>query len=147
MFEGHFVVLRKAPFRHAKWPISEAEKHHIAPWNGLDRNAKWALSESKTNIFGLCYGVYHKTVCGKMTFITRYLTFLYISFAKIFCQNKVKKNCKYVSLKSNKKADWGAWTASGRYALVLQWRFTGRSDVNLLLTWKSRCHSLFHPTL
>ena len=24
------------------------------------------------------------------------LTFLYISFAKIFCQNLVKKNCKYV---------------------------------------------------
>ena len=24
------------------------------------------------------------------------LTFIYISFAKIFCQNNVKKNCKYV---------------------------------------------------
>ncbi len=29
-------------------------------------------------------------------FITYDLTFLYISFAKIFCQNKVKKNCKFV---------------------------------------------------
>ena len=28
--------------------------------------------------------------------ITYGLTFLYISFVKIFCQNKVKKNCKFV---------------------------------------------------
>ena len=31
MFKGHFLVLQKAPFQLAKWPISEAEKHHIAP--------------------------------------------------------------------------------------------------------------------
>ena len=29
-----------------------------------------------------------------MPFILYDLTFLYISFAKIFCQNNVKKNCK-----------------------------------------------------
>ena len=31
-----------------------------------------------------------------MAFDTPDLTFIYISFAKIFCQNKVKKNCKYI---------------------------------------------------
>ena len=32
-----------------------------------------------------------------MPFILYNLTFLYISFAKIFCQNNVKKNCKFMS--------------------------------------------------
>ena len=31
MSKRYFFVLQKAPFRLAKWPISEAEKHHIAP--------------------------------------------------------------------------------------------------------------------
>ncbi len=31
-----------------------------------------------------------------MAFIPLNLTFLYTSFTKIFCQNKIKKNCKYV---------------------------------------------------
>ena len=31
MFKGRFFALQKAPFRLAKWPISESEKHHIAP--------------------------------------------------------------------------------------------------------------------
>ncbi len=33
---------------------------------------------------------------SKTGFIMSYLTFIYISFAKIFCQNFVKKNRKYV---------------------------------------------------
>ena len=32
-----------------------------------------------------------------MSFIMSVLVFVNISFAKIFCQNKIKKNCKYVS--------------------------------------------------
>ena len=32
-----------------------------------------------------------------MSCIMLVLTFIYISFTKIFCQNKIKKNCKYVS--------------------------------------------------
>ena len=35
------------------------------------------------------------------------LTFVYISFAKIFCQNLVKKNRKYVALFSSLNADIG----------------------------------------
>ena len=34
-----------------------------------------------------------------------YLTILYISFAKKFCQKKVKKNCKSVARVFLKKAD------------------------------------------
>ena len=33
------------------------------------------------------------------------LTFIHISFAKIFCLDFVKKNCKFASPVSNKKAD------------------------------------------
>ena len=33
------------------------------------------------------------------------LTFLYTSFANLFCHNFVKKNCKFTSPVSNKKAD------------------------------------------
>ena len=33
------------------------------------------------------------------------LTFIHISFAKIFCQDFVKKNCKFASPVSIKKAD------------------------------------------
>ena len=58
---------------------------------------KWALSESKMNLFGLRYRVYQKTVRDKMAYIMYVLTFIYTSFAKIFCQNSVKKNYKYVS--------------------------------------------------
>ena len=31
-----------------------------------------------------------------MSFIMSVLTFVYTSFAKIFCQNKIKKNRKYI---------------------------------------------------
>ena len=97
MFKGYLNVLQYAPFRLAKWSISEAEMHHIASRNRLFRTAKRALSERNINIFGLCYRVYENTLWYETALITRVLTFLYISFAKIFCQNKIKKNCKYVS--------------------------------------------------
>ena len=41
--------------------------------------------------FGLSYGVYQKPVCAEMASDVSDLTFIYISFVKIFCQNKVKK--------------------------------------------------------
>ena len=91
MFNDYFIVLQKAPFRNAKWPISGAEKHHIAPRNRLFRTAKWALSENETSDFGLCYRVYQKTTQPETAYITLVLTFIHISFAKIFCQNKIKK--------------------------------------------------------
>ena len=97
MFKGQFPALQKAPFRHAKWPFSEAEKHHIAVQYGLFRMTKRAISEREMCFSGLCYGVYQNVVRTGMGLIMPYLTFVYISFEKIFCQNSVKKNCKYVS--------------------------------------------------
>ena len=55
---------------------------------------KWALSEHGMDSYGLQKWVYEKALQPETAFITSDLTFLYISFAKIFCQNKVKKNCK-----------------------------------------------------
>ena len=97
MFKRYFIALRKAPFRPAKWPILGCEMVLFSLWCGLNRTAKWAISESKKSIFGLWYGVYHKTMQAEMGLIMYVLTFLYISFAKIFCQNLVKKNCKFVA--------------------------------------------------
>ena len=105
MFKWYFFTLQKAPFRLAKWPVSEAEKHHIAPWNRLFRTTKWAISESKMHLFGLWYGVYRKAIHSKTGVIMLYLTFIYISFEKIFCQNFVKKNCKYTPWVSSENTD------------------------------------------
>ena len=46
--------------------------------------------------FGLCYGVYLKTMKPETASATPVLTFLHTSFEKIFCQDYVKKNCKFV---------------------------------------------------
>ena len=59
------------------------------------------------DFFGVCYGVYEKTVLSGMSFIIPVLTVIYISFAKIFCQNLVKKNCKYIARFSTLNADIG----------------------------------------
>ena len=34
---------------------------------------------------------------AEMSYIIGDLTFIYTSFAKIFCQNKIKKNCNHVT--------------------------------------------------
>ena len=104
MFKGHSFALQYAPFRLAIKPISEAEEHHIAPWNGLYCTVKWAISESGTCFSCLWYRVYERVVQTETASTTLYLTFLYISFGKIFCQNSVKKNCKYVPPVFLKKA-------------------------------------------
>ena len=64
--------------------------------NGLYRTAKWAISEHRTHFFGLRYGVYQKAVRTGTGYIMPYLTFIHTSFANLFCQNLVKKNCKHV---------------------------------------------------
>ena len=133
MFDGHFVVLQKAPFRHAKRPISGSEKHHIAPQYRLYRTTKWAISESKKNIFGLRYGVYEKAIYGETGFITPDLTSLYISFAKIFCQNKVKKNWRYVFQFSFKNVDFRCKEKRGKDVLTLRLLCIGCGNADLLL--------------
>ena len=51
-----------------------------------------------------------------MGFIMSYLTFLYISFAILFCQKKVKKICKYVIRVFFNKAIMTCGGRHGRYA-------------------------------
>ena len=102
MFKRYFFALQYGPFRLAKWAILGAEKHHIALQYRLNRTAKWAILESEKNFFGLWYGVYQKTIRPGMASDMSDLTFLYISFAKIFCQNSVKKNCKSAARVSGK---------------------------------------------
>ena len=53
---------------------------------------------TQDELSGLNYGVYQKTIWAETAFIRLVLTVIYISFAKIFCQNLVKKNCKLVAL-------------------------------------------------
>ena len=69
---------------------------YIEPQNRLYRMVKWALSESETDFSGLRYGVYEKPICPEPASDIPNLTSTHISFAKIFCQNLVKKNCKLV---------------------------------------------------
>ena len=58
---------------------------------------KWAILERGINLFGLRYGVYEKSICPEPAADMPDLTSIHISFVKIFCQNLVKKNCKYVA--------------------------------------------------
>ncbi len=60
---------------------------------------------------GLCFGVYRKAIHSKTGFIMPDLTFLYTSFANLFCQNKVKKNCKSILIFSFENAD--IWCEKG----------------------------------
>ena len=150
MFKWYFFTLQKAPFRLAKWPVSEAEKHHIAPWNGLFRTTKWAISESKMYLFGLCYGVYRKAIQPKTGLIMPYLTFLYISFAKIFCQNFVKKKCKYVPWVSLKNIGIKQEKRHVKPEPDVRWWCSGCGSANLLLrddslriVWRSCVQELF----
>ena len=53
---------------------------------------------------GLYSRVYCNAVWAETAYIMRVLTFLYISFSILFCQKKVKKNCKYVARVFFKKA-------------------------------------------
>ena len=66
---------------------------------------KWAILERNMDFSGLSYGVYEKTVLSGMSFIIPVLTVIYTSFVKIFCQNLVKKNRKYVARFSPLNAD------------------------------------------
>ena len=49
------------------------------------------------NYFGLHYMVYANVVQAEIAFIMSDLTLLNISFGILICQNKVKKNCKFIT--------------------------------------------------
>ena len=65
---------------------------------------------------GLYGRVYCNAVWVERAYIMRVLTFLYISFAILFCQKKVKKNCKYVARVFFKKAGMRCEEARGNDA-------------------------------
>ena len=67
------------------------------------------------------------------------LTFPYISFAKKFCQKKVKKNCKYVARVFFENTDMRRKKRHGKLANVLRGWFIGRGDADLSLRDKMRC--------
>ena len=79
----------------------------FSPRNGLNRTAKRAISQRRMNFFGLRYRVYKRAAQPETGFITPDLTSIHISFTKIFCQNKVKKNCNSFSGFSLKDTDIG----------------------------------------
>lgn len=66
---------------------------------------KWAISESKANNSGLCYRVHQNTAWSERAFTTSDLTSLYIYFPTLFCQNTVKKICKFLVIVFVKNAD------------------------------------------
>ena len=134
MFERYFFALQKAPFRLAKWPISGCEMVLFSPWNGLYRTMKWAISECKNRFFGLYYRVSGYAVNTETGFIMTDLTFLYISFAKIFCQNLVKKNRKHVPSVSIKTADIRRLKRHENYAPRSWWNFIVHASVGL--SWR-----------
>ena len=59
---------------------------------------KWALSELQKDYSGLWHRVRDRAVRPETDIIMQYLTFSYIYFPNLFCQNAVKKNCKSVPL-------------------------------------------------
>ena len=97
IFDNNSFVMQKAPFRHAILPISEDEMLNIMPWYRRNRTMKRAISEREMNFSGPCFTVDDNANSYEPAFIVHDLTFLYISFAILFCQKKVKKNRKSVT--------------------------------------------------
>ena len=63
----------------------------------------------------------------------RNLTFLHTSFEKIFCQNLVKKNCKFVAGVFSHNACIGHEKGHGKCTSEVILRFIGCGNINLLL--------------
>ena len=79
----------------------------------------------------LHYGVYKKSVWSESACITSDLTFVHTSFAILFCQKKVKKNCKFTVRVFYKKADMRRDEKHGKQAFLLRWWFIGCGNVDL----------------
>ena len=83
--------------------------------------------------------MYDKAARPEQAFLMLDLTFPYISFAKNFCQKKVKKNCKYVARVFFENTDMRRKKRHGKLANVLRGWFIGRGDADLSLRDKMRC--------
>ena len=71
------------------------------------------------NFFGLWYRVYQKTIKPGIAPDIPDLTFIYTSFAKIFCQNKIKKNRKFVLRFAIKNSDIRLYARQDKYIIVM----------------------------
>ena len=80
-----------------------------------------------------------------------YLTILYISFAKIFCQKKVKKNCKYVVRVSNENTDIGRKEKHEKHTHIMR-NYQAEQNVHdiqtsLFLIIRNLCATFILPIL
>ena len=71
------------------------------------------------NYPGFLNRVYDKAPKPEQAFMMVYLTFLYISFANLFCQKKVKKICKSVAGVFFKHADIRCEKKHGKHVHVM----------------------------
>ena len=136
MFKSHFYTLQYTLFRHAKWPVSWVEKHHIVPWYRLNRTVKRALSEPKMSCLRLQKRVYPDAVLAERIFVIPDLTFLHIYFSNLFCQNIVKKNRKSVVWVFINDADIRNEYGHEMYVLLLLWWIIGCYNMILSLLSK-----------
>ena len=117
--------------------------NYITPWNRCDQTLKRALSECEMNCRGLCYRGYDKTVKPEQAFLMLHSTISHICFAILFCQKKVKKNCKCVVQVFFKKADMSREERHGIYAPAVRLWFIGFCNVGS--TWE-KALSRFIPS-
>ena len=78
-----------------------------------------------------------------------YLTILHISFAKIFCQKKIKKNCKYVVRVSNENTDIGRKEKYEKHTHIMQ-KYKTEQNVHdiqapLFLIFRNLCATFLLP--
>ena len=80
-----------------------------------------------------------------------YLTFLHTSFAILFCQKKVKKNCKYVVRVSNENTDIGRKEKHEKHTHIMQ-KYKTEQNVHdiqtpLFLIFRNLCATFILPIL
>ena len=97
------------------------------------------------NFPGPCFRVDDNAKSYEPAFVVSKLTFLHISFAILFCQKKVKKNCKSAVRVFSKKADTRHRKRHGMSVSDFQLWFTGRGCVDLSLHEQNTHRPYPHP--
>ena len=72
-----------------------------------------------------CNMVYDKAIKTEWAFLMMYLTYPYIYFAILFCQNKVKKICKYGVRVFSRNADMTAENTHWKHVSFLRFGYIG----------------------
>ena len=97
------------------------------------------------NFPGPCFRVDDNAKSYEPAFVVPDLTFLHISFAILFCQKKVKKNCKSAVRVFSKKADTRHRKRHEMYVPDFQLWFTGRGCADLSLHKQNTHRPYPHP--